>query len=194
MTSTRQQIAVKGEQPVTLNLRSSPHGPIVNNVLGATAGTAPIAMWWSFLESENPILEGFYEANRADTLEKMRAAAEKIQAPGLNIIWANTKGDIGWWAAAQLPIRPEGVNPNYMLDGSTGQAGLLPVQSQPSGRKPGAGLYRFCQCAAGFAHWHADPWLLQPRRPWSAIESAVERFGGEVESGQQQATATGHPD
>jgi penicillin amidase len=142
MTSSQQQIAVKGEQPVTITLRSSPHGPIVNDVLGATAGTTPVAMWWSFLETQNPILEGFYEVNRADTLEKMRAAAEKIQSPGLNIVWANAKGDIGWWAAAQLPIRPDGVNPNYILDGSTEQAdksGFYPFSANPQEENPARG-------------------------------------------------------
>lgn len=142
MTTTGQQIAVKGEEPVTVTLRRSPHGPIVNDVIGATAGATPIAMWWSFLESDNPILEGFYEANRADSLEKMRAAAEKIQSPGLNIVWANAKGDIGWWAAAQLPIRPEGVNPNYILDGSSGQAdklGFYPFSANPQEENPARG-------------------------------------------------------
>ncbi|MCZ2943358.1 penicillin acylase family protein, partial [Acinetobacter baumannii] len=90
--------------------RQSPHGPIINDVLGENAGSTPIAMWWAFLDTENPILEGFYELNRADTLAKVRAAAAKVSAPGLNIVWANAKGDIGWWAAAQLPIRPAGVN------------------------------------------------------------------------------------
>ena len=32
-------------------------------------------MWWAFLETPNPILEGFYQLNRADTLAKARAAA-----------------------------------------------------------------------------------------------------------------------
>ena len=44
MTRSEQQIAVKGEAPVTLTLRQSPHGPIINDVLGATAGNTPIAM------------------------------------------------------------------------------------------------------------------------------------------------------
>jgi penicillin amidase len=142
MSSSTQQIAVKGEAPVTLTLRRSPHGPIINDALGPLAGTTPIAMWWSFLESENPLLEGFYEVNRAGTLEKMRTAAEKIQAPGLNIVWANASGDIGWWAAAQLPIRPEGVNPNYLLDGSSEQAdklGFYPFSANPQEENPARG-------------------------------------------------------
>jgi hypothetical protein len=119
MTRTEQQIAVKGQAPVTVTLRQSPHGPIVNDVLGENAGKTPIAMWWAFLDTQNPILEGFYQLNRADTLAKARAAAAKVSAPGLNIVWANAKGDIGWWAAAQLPIRPAGVNAGFILDGST---------------------------------------------------------------------------
>ena len=142
MTTSEQQIAVKGQAPVTLILRQSPHGPIVNDVLGATAGKTPIAMWWGFLETQNPILEGFYQLNRANTLTKARSAAAKIQAPGLNLVWANAKGDIGWWAAAQLPKRPAGVNPGFILDGSTRQAdkdGFYPFSANPQEENPARG-------------------------------------------------------
>jgi penicillin amidase len=142
MISRDEHISVKGGTSVTLTLRQSPHGPIINDALGSNAGTAPIAMWWSFLESENPILQGFYEANRADTLDKMRSAAEKIQSPGLNVVWANAKGDIGWWAAAQLPKRPEGVNPAFILDGSSAQAdkdGFYPFSANPQEENPSRG-------------------------------------------------------
>ncbi|MFK3972785.1 penicillin acylase family protein [Pseudomonas sp. NPDC087358] len=142
MTSRPEQIKVKGEPPITFTLRQSPHGPIVNDALGDNAGSTPIAMWWSFLESENPILQGFYEANRANTLDKMRSAAEKIQSPGLNLVYANAKGDIGWWAAAQLPKRPAGVNPAFILDGSTEQAdkqGFYPFSANPQEENPARG-------------------------------------------------------
>lgn len=142
MTRSEQQIAVKGQEPVTITLRQSPHGPIVNDAMGKLAGQAPIAMWWSFLESQNPVLDGFYELNRADTLAKMRSAAQKIQSPGLNLVWANAQGDIGWWAAAQLPVRPEGVNPAFLLDGSTPQAdklGFYPFSANPQEENPARG-------------------------------------------------------
>lgn len=48
MVSSEQQIAVKGQAPVTLTLRQSPHGPIVNDALGNVGGKTPIAMWWGF--------------------------------------------------------------------------------------------------------------------------------------------------
>lgn len=142
MTRSEQQIAVKGQEPVTLTLRRSPHGPIINSVLGDNSGTTPIAMWWAFLDTDNRSLEGFYELNRADTLAKARAASSKVSAPGLNIVWANAKGDIGWWAAAQLPMRPPGVNAGMILDGSTPEGdklGFYPFSANPQEENPARG-------------------------------------------------------
>ncbi|PPK37062.1 penicillin acylase family protein [Pseudomonas laurylsulfatiphila] len=142
MVTSEQKIAVKGQEPVTLVLRQSPHGPIVNDALGSGVGKTPIAMWWAFLESQNPILDGFYQLNRADTLVKARSAAAKIQAPGLNVVWANAKGDIGWWAAAQLPKRPAGVRPWFILDGSSAEAdkdGFYPFSANPQEENPARG-------------------------------------------------------
>ncbi|SDY67436.1 penicillin acylase family protein [Pseudomonas sp. NFIX28] len=142
LVNSEQQIAVKGQPPVTQVLRQSPHGPIINDVLGANADKTPIAMWWAFLETPNPILDGFYQLNRADTLAKARSAAAKVQAPGLNIVWANAKGDIGWWAAALLPKRPIGAKGAFILDGSTSLAdkdGFYPFSANPQEENPARG-------------------------------------------------------
>jgi len=122
MQSRTETIKVRGAADVALVLRRSPHGPIISDALSESLGTTPIAMWWAFLETENPILQAFYDLNRANTREKARNAASNIHAPGLNVVWANAQGDIGWWAAAKLPIRPAGVNPTFILDGSNGEA------------------------------------------------------------------------
>lgn len=142
LTHEEQSIAVKGQAPVKLVLRSSPHGPIINDALGQTAGKTPIAMWWAFLQTDNPLLDAFYQLDRADTLDKARAAAQKIQAPGLNVVWANAKGDIAWWAAAQLPVRPQGIDPNFILDGSTPAAdksAFYPFSENPQEENPARG-------------------------------------------------------
>lgn len=118
MQQREETIAVKGAAPVKLTLRRSPHGPIVNGVLDGNTAPTPIALWWVFLETDNPILEAFYDLNRANTLAKARDAASKIHAPGLNVMWGSAAGDIAWWAAALLPVRPAGINPNFVLDGS----------------------------------------------------------------------------
>lgn len=139
----QETIHVKGEAPVALTLRRSPHGPIVNDALdGAAAGTRPVAMWWALLNTENPVLEAFYRLNRADTLAKAREAARLIHAPGLNVVWASAAGDIGWWAAAKIPLRPYGVNPGFILDGASGEpakAGFLPFEQNPHEENPQRG-------------------------------------------------------
>jgi penicillin amidase len=142
LQSREETIQVKGGEPVKLTLRRSPHGPIINDALGANAGNTPIAMWWAFLETENPILEAFYQLNRADSLDKARAATAKIHSPGLNVMYANAGGDIGWWAAAKLPQRPAGVNPSFILDGTSGEAdkpGYLPFSANPQEENPPRG-------------------------------------------------------
>lgn len=142
LQSREETILVKGAAPVTLTLRRSPHGPIITDAFKDSLGKTPVAMWWAFLETENPILEAFYELNRADSLEKARGAASKIHAPGLNVIWANTGGDIAWWAAAKLPIRPDNVNPSFMLDGSTADSdkrGFYRFSDNPQEENPARG-------------------------------------------------------
>jgi len=136
-------IAVKGAAPVTLPLRRSSHGPIITDAYPGNYGATPVAMWWAFLETENPIFDAFYELNRADTLDKARQAASKIHAPGLNVVWANASGDIGWWAAAKLPIRPVGVNPTFMLDGTKPEAekrGFRAFAQNPQEENPPRGF------------------------------------------------------
>lgn len=141
-------IKVKGEADVQLSVRHSPHGPIVTDVFKGNLGdrannpAQPIAMWWAFLQTENPVMQAFYELNRADTRDKARKAAEKIHSPGLNVLWANAAGDIAWWASAKLPVRPDGINPTFILDGSTGEAdklGFYPFSQNPQEENPARG-------------------------------------------------------
>jgi penicillin amidase len=141
MQSRTETIEIKGAAALQLQLRRSPHGPIVNDALFGAAGKTPLAMWWALLETENPVLQAFYELNRADTLAKARSAAEKVHAPGLNIVWANRQ-DIGWWAAAKLPQRPAGVNPAFILDGASAESdkpGFVPFTDNPQEENPARG-------------------------------------------------------
>jgi penicillin amidase len=142
MQSRKETILVKGAKPIQITLRLSPHGTIITDAFKDRLGATPVAMWWAFLETENPLLDAFYELNRANTLERARHAASQIHAPGLNLVWANAAGDIGWWAAAKLPIRPDHVNPNFILDGSSGEAdkpGFYRFSDNPQEENPARG-------------------------------------------------------
>ncbi|MDD2808831.1 penicillin acylase family protein [Rhodoferax sp.] len=142
LESSEETIKVKGGKPVKLQLQRSPNGPIISSAFRDTLGDAPVSMWWTFLQTDNPILEAFYDLNRANTLAKARAAASKIHAPGLNVVWANEAGDIGWWAAAKLPVRPLYVKPQFILDGGELEAeklGFYRFSDNPQEENPARG-------------------------------------------------------
>lgn len=142
LDSQTQWIAIKDQEPQELILHRSAYGPIINDILSKHSSATPIAMWWSFLETENPILDAFYELNRANTLDKARQAASKIHAPGLNIVWANTQGDIAWWAAAKMPIRDKSAQPAFILDSQSANSkkyGFYPFSDNPQEENPARG-------------------------------------------------------
>nr|WP_315466116.1 penicillin acylase family protein [uncultured Rhodoferax sp.] len=142
MGTRSELIQVKGAPPVRISLRSTPNGPVINDAFKDSLGATPISLWWAFLTTENPVQQAFYELNRADTLEKARNASSKIHAPGLNIVWANAQGDIGWWATGLLPQRPQGVNPTFILDAAKGEdlkPGFFAFRFNPQEENPARG-------------------------------------------------------
>ncbi|MBV1911111.1 MAG: penicillin acylase family protein [Kangiellaceae bacterium] len=126
-------IGVNGEDSVIFQVRSSRHGSIVNSIFdgvpggkyGLKSANQPLALWWTFLDTDNDMMEAFYLLPKANTVEKAKLAASKIHSPGLNLMYANKMGDIAWWASAKLPIRPKHVNPKFILDGSSGKDDIL---------------------------------------------------------------------
>ncbi len=126
-------IKVKDAKDIELEVRATRHGTVVNHIYdevkdvkyGLGKLEQPVALWWAFLNTDNQMMEAFYTLPRANTLEKAQKSAEMIHAPGLNLMYANSNGDIAWWASAKLPIRPEHVNPKFILDGASGKDDIL---------------------------------------------------------------------
>ncbi|WP_249673720.1 penicillin acylase family protein [Pseudomonas abieticivorans] len=192
LTQRDYTLAVKGAEPVHFSVRQSPHGPIISD------HGQPVSLWWTFLQTQQPILAGFYQVNRADTREKMRAAAELIAAPGLNILWANAAGDIGWWAAAQLPVRPAGVNPAFILDAQRGEAhksGYLPFRANPQEENPPRGFIVSANFQPDSPTGVAIPgYYHTPDRGLQLFEQLAQGSAWDVRNSQalQLGTATGY--
>lgn len=140
-------IRVKDSADVALNVRESRHGILIQDVetsLQQTGLTAqPVALWWTFLKFPNRAGEAFYELAHAKTAAQAGAAVAKLHAPGLNVMWADAGGNIAWWAAAKLPVRPAHVRPYLILDGSTGAddpTGWRPFSQNPQSLNPERGV------------------------------------------------------
>jgi penicillin amidase len=141
---TTETIAVKGQADVIVTVRQSRHGPIVSDVVAGLKGqTDPISMWWAYLEKSNRVFDGFYDLAHSTSIEDARKAAAKIHAPGLNILYGNRDGNIGWWAAGKIPIRPQHANSKFVLDGSSGNdeyRGHWDFSKNPQMENPSSGI------------------------------------------------------
>jgi len=66
-----------------------------------------------------------------------------IEAPGLNVSYADKDGNIAWWAAAKIPIRRDHVNSKDILDGSSGKdepIGYVDFNDNPQLVNPPSGV------------------------------------------------------
>jgi penicillin amidase len=113
-------IRVKDEADVNIEVRTTRNGPIINDVFDGYSNSQPVSLWWTFTQSDNPMLEAFYGMNHANNIDEFALAVQGIHAPGLNIMYANADNNIGWWAAARIPKRPDHVLPWQILDGASG--------------------------------------------------------------------------
>jgi len=120
-------IKVKGSDDVVLEVKSSRHGPIINEIFDYGPTTSqPVSLWWLLTQDvDNQVLEAAYRLGHASTIEEMQQAASMIAAPGLNVMYADVKGNIAWWAVAKLPIRPAHVQSKLFLDGASGNDEFL---------------------------------------------------------------------
>ena len=114
-------IKVKDAEDVTITVRSSRHGPIMNSVVDAISQTEPIAMSWAFTQIEGNILDALYTISRATEMKDVKKGASMIHAPGLNVMYGDAKGNIAWWATGKLYKHKTHVNTKFILDGASGE-------------------------------------------------------------------------
>ncbi|MBN1650341.1 MAG: penicillin acylase family protein [Bacteroidales bacterium] len=143
--STAYTIAVKGEEDVIYNLRSTRHGPILNDVFPDVAvfGDQPISLWWALHHIDSESVEALYQFNTAKNFEEFNAAIDKVDLLGLNIVYGDTEDNIAWWGTGKIPKRPKHVNPSLILDGASGNnevLGFYPINKNPKSINPENGF------------------------------------------------------
>ena len=137
-------IKVKGGNDIDLEVRSSRHGPILNDVDDRVArtGSDPVAVWWAYNQFPAGVVEAFYELAHAASMDDARKAAAKIDGVGLNVMYGDRDGNIAWWAAAKLLKRPQHVNSKLILDGAGGNddpMGYYEFSHNPRSENPPSG-------------------------------------------------------
>ncbi len=104
------QIKIKDSATVDFTFKKSIHGPILNGIAKQVTGEKPIAMSWMYTQGKNEVIDAFYELSHANSLDEFKNALPKIHAPGLNIMYGDSDGNVGWFATAQLYEIPDTIN------------------------------------------------------------------------------------
>jgi penicillin G amidase len=140
LQTEREQIRVKGGEPVELEVRGTHHGPIVNAALGADEGE-PLALAWQTL-SEPTAFAGIFELLEIGSGRELVAKLEGHTSPASNVIWADRGGSIGYKLIGRLPIRRGGCA-DLPKPGWTGEfewEGTVPYEELPEVVDPESGF------------------------------------------------------
>ncbi len=126
-------INVAGEAPTNISVLRSVHGPVVG--LDLTAGFAVSqkrSHWMREMQTEL----GFSRFGQAHSLAEFEAAVDLI-VTSHNLLYADRAGNIAYWQAGDVPVRPAGFDPRLPLPGTgeaewTGQLRPSPRSINPS--------------------------------------------------------------
>jgi penicillin amidase len=134
-----EEVTVKGSDPLTVVVRETHHGPVVNRALRAD-DAEPLALAWSVLRVPCISAANFDVLGFRSGPELVDGLAE-LSAPVSNLIWADRHGSIGYKTVGRLPIR-RGDCPDLPKPGWTGEhewEGWVPYAEQPELRDPKSG-------------------------------------------------------
>lgn len=109
--TAQQKIAVKGRAEETVTLRYTVHGPVIHE--DAARRLAYALKWVGSEPGTAGYMAGIALAQAKDWTT-FRAAMARYHVPSENLVYADTKGNIGWQVGGMTPIR-------------SGWHGLLPV-------------------------------------------------------------------
>jgi penicillin amidase len=130
-----EQIKVKGGAPVDVEIRSTVHGPILNDVDERLADAPPMAIRWTANLEADRTYEAVLGINVASTFEAFRAALALYGAPAQNFVYADIDGHIGYQFPGYVPIRSDpadrGDRPVRGDDGSGEWTGPIPYDDLP---------------------------------------------------------------
>jgi penicillin amidase len=139
--ATREEvIQVKGEDPVTLSVRSTRHGPVITPVEDR-AGDQILAFQWVAREPAGTF-RALVGMGRARNATEFLRAMRDFDDPHQNVVFADTAGAWGYWMGGRVPLRASGVPPQLPVPGWTGEhdwVGWMPFDEKPHVLEPARG-------------------------------------------------------
>ncbi len=126
-------IHVKGSPSVKLNVRETIYGPVISDVVEDIPEAAPLALRWIGHHPVDTTLEAYFALNQAQNWTEFKAAMKHYVVPSQNFVYADVKGNIGYFAPGLLPIRKPSHTGLYPMpgNGEWDWQGFIPFEELP---------------------------------------------------------------
>jgi len=131
MQIIEESIGIKGKDPHKTKFLLTHHGPILTDISKGPEKKA-ISVKWAFNGGLQPAKASYLLAKAKD-IEDLKEALETWELPSFNFVFADSKGNIGYWCCATVPIRSKG-DGFLPVPGWTGEyewKGYLPFAMRP---------------------------------------------------------------
>lgn len=134
----------RATKKVTIRVRRTVHGPVL---FVDEANHVAVSIKRAHWMRETETWVGFLEINRAQTLEDFERAIQRIPTSH-HFLYADVEGNIAYWLAGWIPIRPAAYDPRLPLPGMGEAEWEEEVRPRPHIRNPQQGW---------LANWNNKP-------------------------------------
>ncbi|MHB8892336.1 MAG: penicillin acylase family protein [Candidatus Limnocylindrales bacterium] len=143
-TVRTETIRVAGGDDVTLTVRETSHGPVLNDADARLRDASALyTLRWTALAVPDRVLEAFLTIDRASDWTSFRDALRLFGAPSQNFVYADADGHIGYQMPGAIPVRTDpadqGLRPVPGWDGQHEWEGFVPFDDLPTVFDPPSG-------------------------------------------------------
>ena len=171
----KETIKVRLGSDVTIDVRETRHGPVISDVLRGVpellGDKAVLSFQWTALRNEDTTAQAARLISFAGNWEEFLKAARHFHAPQQNMVYADLDGNIGYIAAALVPIRKPGNKimgkaPSPGWDATYDWAGFIPFDQLPQKYNPASGVIYTANekvIDPNYPHYITSEWTLPYR-------------------------------
>ena len=157
-------IAVAGGDPETIVVRSTVHGPILNDVDTRLKDQDPLALRWTATAEPDGAFAAIFHLNTAANFDDFRTALRAYGSPSQNFVYADVDGHIGYQLPGLIPVRAGERTGDRIRDGASGTqdwTGYIPFDDLPWQYDPPSGFIVSANNAAvdaAYPYFVSDDW------------------------------------
>jgi penicillin amidase len=154
--------APEGFKEEKVRIRLTGRGPVISGVLPDLKTDKVITLRYAPFEHMEPAV-GMERLLTAKNTSDVREAVRRLNTIMLNMVFADSEGNIGWHVSGKLPIRKkgDGTIPFRVSDGENDWAGFVPFEEMPHADNPARGWVGTCN--------HMTVGKDYPHHYWSGV-------------------------